>query len=115
LLAAPPTAAEVLGCCGERLERVVVGSLLRSGGRAIVRRCPTPTTTSRLPTRETSPRQSPSRCAIVAGSACITQMNIMATIPAAERIVEHLTGAGFVAMKKPPLDGHSVLGRGFEG
>jgi hypothetical protein len=39
----------------------------------------------------------------------------MATIPAAERIVEHLTGAGFVAMKKPPLDGHSVLGRGFEG
>jgi hypothetical protein len=33
----------------------------------------------------------------------------------AERIVEHLKGAGFVVMKKPPLGGHSALGRGFEG
>jgi hypothetical protein len=38
----------------------------------------------------------------------------MATI-GAERIVEHLRGAGFVVMKKPPLGGHSALGRGFEG
>jgi hypothetical protein len=38
----------------------------------------------------------------------------MATI-AAERIVEHLTGAGFVVMKKPLLGGHSAIGRGFEG
>ena len=34
---------------------------------------------------------------------------------AAERIVEHLERARFVVMKKPPLGGHSKLGRGFEG
>jgi hypothetical protein len=34
---------------------------------------------------------------------------------AAERIVEHLERARFVVMKKPPLGGHSALGRGFEG
>jgi hypothetical protein len=34
---------------------------------------------------------------------------------AAERIVRHLARARFVIMKKPPLGGHSVLGRGFEG
>jgi hypothetical protein len=34
---------------------------------------------------------------------------------AAERIVRHLERAGFVVMKKPPLGGHSVVGRGFEG
>jgi hypothetical protein len=33
---------------------------------------------------------------------------------AAQRIVEHLNGAGFVVMKKPPLGGHSTLGRGFD-
>jgi hypothetical protein len=38
----------------------------------------------------------------------------MATI-AAERIIEHLRGAGFVVMKKPALGGHSAVGRGFEG
>jgi hypothetical protein len=37
----------------------------------------------------------------------------MATI-AAERVVRHLERAGFVVMKKPPLGGHSALGRGFE-
>jgi hypothetical protein len=36
----------------------------------------------------------------------------MASI-AAERIVEYLIGAGFVVMKKPPLGGHSAVGRGF--
>ena len=34
---------------------------------------------------------------------------------AAERVVRHLERAGFVVMKKPPLGGHSSLGRGFEG
>ena len=33
---------------------------------------------------------------------------------AAERVVRHLERAGFVVMKKPPLGGHSALGRGFE-
>jgi hypothetical protein len=33
---------------------------------------------------------------------------------AAERIVEHLERARFVVMRKPPLGGHSALGRGFE-
>ena len=32
---------------------------------------------------------------------------------AAERIVEHLERARFVVMRKPPLGGHSALGRGF--
>jgi hypothetical protein len=32
----------------------------------------------------------------------------------AERLVEHLERSGFVVMKRPPLDGHSALGRGFE-
>jgi hypothetical protein len=34
---------------------------------------------------------------------------------AAERVVRHLERAGFVVMKKPPLGGHSAVGRGFEG
>jgi hypothetical protein len=38
----------------------------------------------------------------------------VATI-AAERVVRHLERAGFVLMTKPPLDGHSALGRVFEG
>ena len=33
----------------------------------------------------------------------------------AKRQVEHLERAGFVVMRKPPLGGHSALGRGFEG
>jgi hypothetical protein len=33
---------------------------------------------------------------------------------AAERVVRHLERAGFVVMRKPPLAGHSALGRGFE-
>ena len=33
----------------------------------------------------------------------------------AKRLVEHLERSGFVVMKRPPLGGHSVLGRGFEG
>jgi hypothetical protein len=33
----------------------------------------------------------------------------------AERVVRHLERAGFVVMKKPPLGGHSAIGRGFEG
>jgi hypothetical protein len=33
----------------------------------------------------------------------------------AERIVRQLERAGFVVMKKPPVGGHSALGRGFEG
>jgi hypothetical protein len=33
---------------------------------------------------------------------------------AAERVVRHLERAGFVVMKKPPIDGHAALGRGFE-
>ena len=37
----------------------------------------------------------------------------MATITA-ERVVRHLERAGFVVMRKPPLGGHSALGRGFE-
>jgi hypothetical protein len=32
----------------------------------------------------------------------------------AERIVRQLDRAGFVVMKKPPLGGHSALGRGFD-
>ena len=31
----------------------------------------------------------------------------------AKRLVEHLERAGFVIMRKPPLGGHSALGRGF--
>jgi hypothetical protein len=38
----------------------------------------------------------------------------MASI-AAERVVRYLERAGFVVMKKPPLGGHSAVGRGFEG
>jgi hypothetical protein len=34
---------------------------------------------------------------------------------AAERVVRRLEQAGFVVMKKPPLGGHSALGRGSEG
>jgi hypothetical protein len=34
---------------------------------------------------------------------------------AAERVVRHLERAGFVVMRKPPLGGHSAIGRGFEG
>jgi hypothetical protein len=34
---------------------------------------------------------------------------------AAERVVRHLERAGFVVMKKPPIDGHAALGRGFKG
>lgn len=34
---------------------------------------------------------------------------------AAERIVQHLEQAQFVVMRKPPLGGHSALGRGHEG
>jgi hypothetical protein len=34
---------------------------------------------------------------------------------AAQRVVRHLERAGYVVMKKPPLGGHSALGRGFEG
>jgi hypothetical protein len=33
----------------------------------------------------------------------------------AKRLVEHLQRSGFVLMRKPPLGGHSVLGRGFQG
>jgi hypothetical protein len=33
---------------------------------------------------------------------------------AAERVVRHLERAGFVVMRKPPLGGHSALGRGSE-
>jgi hypothetical protein len=33
---------------------------------------------------------------------------------AAERVVRHLERVGLVVMKKPPLGGHSALGRGFE-
>jgi len=33
----------------------------------------------------------------------------------AKRLIEHLTLDGFVVLKMPPLDGHSALGRGFEG
>jgi hypothetical protein len=29
----------------------------------------------------------------------------------AKRLVEHLERSGFVVMKKPPLGGHSALGR----
>ena len=39
---------------------------------------------------------------------------IMARI-VAKRLVERLERSGFVVMKKPPLGGHSALGRGFEG
>jgi hypothetical protein len=34
---------------------------------------------------------------------------------AAERVVRHLERAAFVVMRKPPLSGHSALGRGLEG
>jgi hypothetical protein len=43
-----------------------------------------------------------------------TPVEYMAAI-AAERVVRHLERAGFVVMRKPPLGGHSALGRGFEG
>jgi hypothetical protein len=33
---------------------------------------------------------------------------------AADRIVRHLEKARYVVMKKPPLGGHSAVGRGFE-
>ncbi len=33
----------------------------------------------------------------------------------AKRLVEYLDGAGFVVMKKPPVPGHSALGRGHDG
>ena len=32
----------------------------------------------------------------------------------AKRLVEHLEESGFVVMKKPPLGGHSALGRGHD-
>jgi hypothetical protein len=32
----------------------------------------------------------------------------------AKRLVEHLERSVFVVMKRPPLGGHSVLGRGFK-
>jgi hypothetical protein len=33
----------------------------------------------------------------------------------AKRLVRYLERARFVVMKRPPLGGHSALGRGFEG
>jgi hypothetical protein len=30
----------------------------------------------------------------------------------AERLVEHLQGAGFVVMRKPPIEGGAAIGRG---
>jgi hypothetical protein len=33
----------------------------------------------------------------------------------AKRLVEHLEGAGFVVMKRPPEIGAAALGRGYEG
>jgi hypothetical protein len=33
----------------------------------------------------------------------------------AKRLVQHLERTGFVVVKRPPLGGHSVMGRGFEG
>ena len=39
---------------------------------------------------------------------------IMAAI-VAKRLAEYLERAGFVVMKRPPLDGASALGRGHEG
>jgi hypothetical protein len=33
----------------------------------------------------------------------------------AKRLVEHLDGAGFVVMKKPPSVGAGALGRGYDG
>jgi hypothetical protein len=36
------------------------------------------------------------------------------TAVAADHVVRHLEQAAFVVMKKPPLGGHSTLGRGFE-
>jgi hypothetical protein len=39
---------------------------------------------------------------------------IMARI-VARRLVEHLERAGFVVMKKPPVDGANALGRGHVG
>ena len=32
----------------------------------------------------------------------------------AKRLVRYLERARYVVMKRPPLDGHSALGRGFE-
>ena len=32
----------------------------------------------------------------------------------AKRLVRHLERARYVVMKRPPLGGHSALGRGFE-
>jgi hypothetical protein len=37
----------------------------------------------------------------------------MAEIVAA-RLVDHLERAGFVVMKRPPIEGGAALGRGFE-
>jgi hypothetical protein len=33
----------------------------------------------------------------------------------AKRLVRHLERAGYVVMKKPPLGGHSQIGRSFKG
>ena len=33
----------------------------------------------------------------------------------ARRLVRHLERAGYVVMKRPPLGGHSQIGRGFKG
>jgi hypothetical protein len=33
----------------------------------------------------------------------------------AKRLVEHLERVGFGVMKRPPLGGHSAVGRGFKG
>ena len=38
---------------------------------------------------------------------------VMADI-VARRLVEHLRRSGFVVLKKPPLGGHSAIGRGFK-
>jgi hypothetical protein len=71
------------------------------------------TTSLRLPTPTTSPRQSLLRCSIAAKKRVYQGDEYMARI-AAERIVEHLAQARFVVMRKPALGGHSALGRGFE-
>ena len=33
----------------------------------------------------------------------------------AKRLIRHLERAGYVVMKRPPLGGHSQIGRGFKG
>jgi hypothetical protein len=33
----------------------------------------------------------------------------------AKRLVRHLQRAGYIVMKRPPLGGHSDIGRGFKG